>query len=138
MTATNVVAAVAAQTGDAGRAGRRLREAFRSPRLVAGSCIVGVFVLTAIIAPYLVTSPNRLTGTALAGPSLQHWLGTTEIGQDVFGQLAVGTVSGSNTVGIAESAKYADRPAIAIAPYKPAAAGSSTCSCRRTAARSTR
>jgi peptide/nickel transport system permease protein len=90
VTATNVVAAVAAESGETGRGGGRLRQAFRSRRLVAGSCIVAVFGLVAILAPFFVTNPNRLTGADLAAPSLHHWLGTTQIGQDVFGQLVVG------------------------------------------------
>jgi peptide/nickel transport system permease protein len=88
VTATNVVATVAAESG-APEAGRLsgLREAFRSPRLVIGTVIVGFFVLTGIIGPFFVGSPNQLSHTELAGPSLSHWLGTTQIGQDVFAQL---------------------------------------------------
>ena len=92
MTATNVVAAVAAEPGvDAHRLGGRLREAYRSPRLVAGSAIVGFFLLLGIIGPFFVTNPNQLSRTELAPPSLAHWLGTTQIGQDVFEQLVVST-----------------------------------------------
>ena len=92
MTATNVVAAVAAEPGvDAHRLGGRLREAFRSPRLVAGTAIVGFFLLLGIIGPFFVPNPNQLSRTELAPPSLAHWLGTTQIGQDVFEQLVVST-----------------------------------------------
>jgi peptide/nickel transport system permease protein len=90
VTATNVVAAVAAETGspEAGRL-RGLRTAFRAPRLVIGTCLGGFFVLVGIIGPFFVGHPNRLSHTQLAAPSLSHWLGTTEIGQDVFGQLVI-------------------------------------------------
>ena len=90
MTATNVVAAAAAQTGGSGT-GRLtgLRAAFRSPRLVVGTSIVGFFVLLAIFGPFFFSNPNALSNTELAGPSLKHLLGTTEIGQDVFAQLVV-------------------------------------------------
>ncbi|HEX9542292.1 MAG TPA: hypothetical protein VGA04_29545 [Streptosporangiaceae bacterium] len=90
MTATNVVAAVAAEAGDSG-AGRltELRAAFRSPRLVAGACIVGFFLLLGILGPFFVADPNQLSHAQLAPPSLSHWLGTTQIGQDVFAQLVV-------------------------------------------------
>jgi peptide/nickel transport system permease protein len=90
VTATNVVAAVAAQTGgpEAGRLSG-LRAAFRSPRLVAGTAMVGFFVLLGIIGPFFVANPDRLSHTQLASPSFSHWLGTTEIGQDVFAQLVV-------------------------------------------------
>ena len=87
---TAVVASVAAEAGsDTGRAGARLRQAFRSRRLVAGACIVGVFAVVAVVGPVLIPNPNKLTGTNLAPPSLHHWLGTTQIGQDVFSQLVV-------------------------------------------------
>lgn len=89
MTATNVVAAAVAESGQGGRADRVLRQAFRSRRLIAGLGIVGTFGLVAILAPILVTNPDHLTGAELAAPSLHHWLGTTQIGQDVFAQLVV-------------------------------------------------
>jgi peptide/nickel transport system permease protein len=91
VSATNVVAAVAAEAGsDTSGAGGRLRQAFRSRRLVVGTAIVGLFVLVGITGPFFITSPNKLTGADLAAPSLRHWLGTTQIGQDVFAQLVVG------------------------------------------------
>ena len=90
MTATNVVAAAVAQAGGSGT-GRLtgLRAAFRSPRLVVGTSIVGFFVLLAIFGPFFFSNPNALSNTDLAGPSLRHLLGTTQIGQDVFAQLVV-------------------------------------------------
>ena len=90
MTATNVVAAAVAQAGGSGT-GRLtgLRAAFRSPRLVVGTSIVGFFVLLAIFGPLFFSNPNALSNTELAGPSLKHLLGTTQIGQDVFAQLVV-------------------------------------------------
>lgn len=92
MTATNVVATVAAETGAPG-AGRLsgLRAAFRSPRLLAGTAIVGFFALLGIVGPLFTGDPNALSQTELAGPSASHWLGTTQIGQDVFAQLVVST-----------------------------------------------
>jgi peptide/nickel transport system permease protein len=90
VTATNVVAAVAAETGAEERAGRRLRAAFQSRRLLAGACIVGVFVLAGIFGPIAISQPNKLNpAISLAPPSLHHLLGTTQIGQDVFAQLVV-------------------------------------------------
>ena len=85
------VAAAEAPGQDAGRAGSRLRAAFRSPRLVAGTCIAGIFVLLGAAGPFFVTDPNKLSTALLASPSLRHWLGTTQIGQDVFAQLVVST-----------------------------------------------
>jgi peptide/nickel transport system permease protein len=90
VSATNVVAAVTAETGGSGT-GRLtgLRAAFRAPSLVVGTCIVGFFVLLAIFGPFLVTNPNQIGHATTAAPSLSHWLGTTEIGQDVFAQTVV-------------------------------------------------
>jgi peptide/nickel transport system permease protein len=88
VTATNVVAAAVAQTPGTGRL-TGLRAAFRSPRLVVGTSIVGFFVLLAIFGPLFFSNPNALSNTQLAGPSLKHLLGTTQIGQDVFAQLVV-------------------------------------------------
>jgi len=90
VTATNVVATVAAESGsqEAGRLSG-LRDAFRSPRLVIGTAIVGFFVLLGIIGPFFAGSPNQLSHTELASPSVSHWLGTTQIGQDVFAQMVV-------------------------------------------------
>jgi peptide/nickel transport system permease protein len=92
VTAANVVATVAAESGTPAvtrLAG--LRAAFRSPRLVTGTCIVAFFALLGVIAPFFTSNPDRLSRTELAAPSLQHWLGTTQIGQDVFAQLVVST-----------------------------------------------
>jgi peptide/nickel transport system permease protein len=90
VTAASVIAATGPGL-DGRRAAGRLREAFRSPRLVTGTCIVGFFVLLGIIGPFFVADPNALSHTQLAPPSLHHWLGTTQIGQDVFAQLVVST-----------------------------------------------
>jgi peptide/nickel transport system permease protein len=89
VTATNVVAAAVAQTGAGTGRLTGLRAAFRSPRLVVGTSIVGFFVLLAIFGPFFFSNPNTLSNTDLAGPSLKHLLGTTQIGQDVFAQLVV-------------------------------------------------
>jgi len=90
VTATNVVAATTAEAG-AGGTGRLtgLRAAFRSPRLIVGTGIVGFFVLVGIVGPFFVANPNALSTAELAPPSLHHLLGTTQIGQDVFAQLVV-------------------------------------------------
>jgi peptide/nickel transport system permease protein len=76
---------------DAGthRLGGRLREVFRSRRLLAGVCIVGVFAGVGIVGPFFVHNANALGNHDWAAPSLSHWLGTNEIGQDVFAQLVV-------------------------------------------------
>ena len=57
-----------------------------------GILLLGVFVFFAIfgtwITPY---SPNAVNFPEMLGPSGQHWLGTTQSGQDVLSQLIYGT-----------------------------------------------
>lgn len=57
-----------------------------------GLAVLGITVFVAIfgnlIAPY---DPTASSLDVLQPPSLEHWLGTTESGEDVFSQLLVGT-----------------------------------------------
>ena len=89
MTAQNITAALAdtasgpsAPDPDTRRLAGRLREAFRSGRLIAGTGIVGFFVLVAIFGPLLVPDPNSLSTATYQAPSFAHWLGTNQTGQD--------------------------------------------------------
>jgi len=87
----------------------------RSPKVVAGLVIIGLFTIVAIIGPWIVPySPNRTDianwvrhvlvpgtgpGTGFPAsyyplplpPSAEHWLGTTVFAQDVFSQLLAST-----------------------------------------------
>jgi peptide/nickel transport system permease protein len=91
MTASSIaVAEPGTRLAGEGRGGR-LREAFRSRRLIAGTGIVGFFVLVAIIGPFFTSNPNQIGGPQYAGPSAHYWLGTTQTGQDVLAQLVVST-----------------------------------------------
>jgi peptide/nickel transport system permease protein len=96
MTGQNLAAAIADTAGglpapDVGgrRLAGRLRQAFRSGWLVAGTSVVGFFVLLAIIGPFFAPSPYQLSTATYQAPSVAHWLGTTQTGQDVFAQLVV-------------------------------------------------
>ena len=61
-------------------------------KVMAGSSIVGFFVLIAIFGPLFVRqNPLKFTLDLVAPPSPAHWLGTNQGGQDVFSQLVVGT-----------------------------------------------
>ncbi|HLI07153.1 MAG TPA: ABC transporter permease [Ktedonobacteraceae bacterium] len=61
-------------------------------KVLLGTCIVGFFVLIAIIGPLFIRQdPNTLSTLSNAAPSLAHPLGTTTLGQDIFSQLIVGT-----------------------------------------------
>jgi len=68
-----------------------LRTALRSRRLVVGLCIVGFFILLGVTGPLLLGNPNLVSTDRAASPSAAHWFGTTDIGQDLFSQVVVGT-----------------------------------------------
>jgi peptide/nickel transport system permease protein len=70
------------------------RRKFRRPptTLVVGGSILGLIVLVAIFAP-LVTSynPTAINLTLiLQGPSAAHWLGTDQLGRDIWTRLVYG------------------------------------------------
>jgi peptide/nickel transport system permease protein len=64
---------------------------WRSKRGRVSVIVLAVFIFVAIfgaaLAPY---DPNASSTDVLAKPSTEHWLGTTEVGSDVFSQLLVG------------------------------------------------
>jgi peptide/nickel transport system permease protein len=64
---------------------------WRSKRGRVSLIVLGVFIFIAIfgaaLAPY---DPNASSTDVLAKPSTEHWLGTTEVGSDVFSQVLVG------------------------------------------------
>lgn len=63
----------------------------RSTPIRIGLGIVGFFVLAAIFAPVLFHGdPEAFSADVLAPPSAQHWMGTTQTGQDVFLQVVLG------------------------------------------------
>jgi peptide/nickel transport system permease protein len=57
-----------------------------------GIVILLIFVVASIFGPLLTPySPKESNFSIMHGPSLQHWLGTTQNGQDVMSQLIYGT-----------------------------------------------
>lgn len=72
---------------------RALWRALTANRKVAiGIYILLFFTVVAIVGPLLIRQdPNGFSTDILEGPSAQHWLGTTQTGQDVFAQVIVGT-----------------------------------------------
>jgi peptide/nickel transport system permease protein len=61
-----------------------------TPSWVALSVIV-LLALVAVLAPLVAGHDPYLTGTAVAGPSGEHWLGTDSSGRDIFSRLVHGT-----------------------------------------------
>jgi peptide/nickel transport system permease protein len=78
------------------------REAQRYARIfgknaasVAGLGLVVVFLLIALVGPWIVPYPEDATGTVhldrkLEAPSRAHWFGTDEVGDDVYTRVVLG------------------------------------------------
>ncbi len=53
---------------------------------------LGVVILLAILAPFLTPyDPAQISGSFSKPPSAEHWLGTDQIGRDIFTRLLYGT-----------------------------------------------
>ena len=81
-----------AQPGAAARRQRALRLP-RSPKIIAGLALLLLFVLLAIIGPFVAPySPDQVFANSPVPlpPSGAHWLGTTNLQQDVFSQVLAG------------------------------------------------
>jgi len=66
----------------------------RSPKIIFGLVTLGLFVVLAVIGPWIAPySPGTSLSTTNGvpqPPSAAHWLGTTQVQQDVLSQLLVG------------------------------------------------
>jgi peptide/nickel transport system permease protein len=84
-----VTAQALAERGRLAVVWRRFR---RSKSAVIGLGVVTLFLLTALLAPYLVPHNPEAADFALAlqGPSGAHWLGTDELGRDLLSRLLMG------------------------------------------------
>src|SRR5205085_11892235 len=74
----------------------RLRDMWRlvtlNRKMGFGLAILTFFVLVAIFGPLIFPQdPNAFSQDVLQPPSVAHWLGTTQTGQDVLTQVVVGT-----------------------------------------------
>ena len=79
--------------GDVPRRGRSIQLP-RSPKIIAGVVLLGIFLLVAVIGPFVAPYDPSASSSVTSGvphpPSAAHWLGTTQLQQDVFSQLLVG------------------------------------------------
>jgi len=89
-----------------GRRASVLRGLLRDRIAVAGMLLVGLFTAAALLAPMLAPhDPNAVDATVrLASPSLQHPLGTDELGRDMLSRILFG---GRWSLGIAAAATIA-------------------------------
>ena len=71
------------------------RQRFRfvsNAKAATGLAILGVYVLFAIIGPWVAPyDPDARSSDLVQPPSAQHWFGTTHLGQDILSQILVGT-----------------------------------------------
>jgi len=89
------VAGIPASLGAGAMAGRKRSDFFyyglRNKKLLFGLVLESFFVLLALIGPFIAKySPSALTGPGLARPNGTYWLGTDNLGHDVFSQLVYG------------------------------------------------
>ncbi len=67
---------------------RLWRRFSRRKTAVFGLCVVGVFIVATLLAPVIVPyGPSDRAGEPFEAPSSSHWLGTNDIGVDVFSEL---------------------------------------------------
>ena len=93
----------AAKRTDQGHGESLWREAFkrlrRSPMAIAGTIVVGIFIVIAIVGPYIApfdpvsqtwgdeVFPNKNT---FVGPRAENWLGLDHLGRDQFSRMVIG------------------------------------------------
>ncbi|WP_127504308.1 ABC transporter permease [Actinoplanes solisilvae] len=79
------------------RPGKAKRQRFlflRNGKAATGLVILGVYVVLAIIGPWITPyDPSARGNDLVQPPSADHWFGTTHLGQDVFSQVLEGTQS---------------------------------------------
>jgi peptide/nickel transport system permease protein len=57
-----------------------------------GLVVLGLFIFGAILAPWIAPyDPNAMTLNMMSGPSVQHVLGTDDLGRDLFSRILWGT-----------------------------------------------
>ena len=73
---------------------RHILQLPRSPKIIFGLVSLGFFVVIAVIGPLIAPYPPGATLSTTNGvpqpPSAAHWLGTTQVQQDVLSQMLVG------------------------------------------------
>ena len=87
---------------NAGRAYRVLTALLRNPLSALGGIIILTLILTAIFAPWI--APYSPTGQNLSArllpPSSQYWMGTDELGRDIFSRVVWGSQITLTIVGL--------------------------------------
>jgi len=71
------------------------RAAVRDPLLITAIVVLGIVVLMAFFGPLLAPyDPNQLyVGPVSGAPSVDHWMGTDDLGRDVFSRVLAGAAA---------------------------------------------
>lgn len=87
-----MVESTGVSTSERRRGGRTWRRIRREPLGLAAFAILVVLVLTVTVGPWLWPHGPATTSplTTLEPPSAEHWLGTDELGRDVFARILAG------------------------------------------------
>jgi hypothetical protein len=68
-----------------------LHFARRNPKLLIGTGVVLVLLLTGLVGPLFIDhGPNVYVGPKSQPPSSEYWMGTTSFGQDIWAQFVYG------------------------------------------------
>lgn len=64
----------------------------RQPRFLIGGTFIAFLILVAVLAPFLVRTDPKVSHPADANqsPTIQHWMGTDDLGRDVLGRVIYG------------------------------------------------
>ena len=86
------VAAPTALPAPRTRLGALLRFARKKPLGVAGALLMGGLIATALLADFLAThDPTRTSMHVLAAPGADYWLGTDNLGRDLYSRVVHGS-----------------------------------------------
>ncbi len=93
------------------------RSALRAPMVVIGFTLIGLLVLTALLAPWIAAhDPEAISGLALEEPSAAHRLGTDVPGRDLLAQVVFGARSSLVVALLAGSLAMVGAIAIGVVP----------------------
>lgn len=72
-----------------------MKALLRDPSAVLGAVLVGLFLLLCAFGPWIAPYPADATGAIhfaikLRPPSVAHWFGTDEMGDDIFSRVVIG------------------------------------------------
>jgi peptide/nickel transport system permease protein len=78
---------------DIGRFYRIVLALARNPLAVIGAIIIFILIITGLFAPWIApyVSDGQDLANRLAHPSLMHWMGTDELGRDIFSRIVYGS-----------------------------------------------